>query len=102
LKEHRGHLAGAYLRLLRFLVHNESGFRYAWAEPTFPEPRMSGVSAAEAGPLVDALSSVSNLGAESVLIIGALKKADVDSGAWRPPTANGRARSRMGVRALRG
>lgn len=83
LKEHRGHLAGAYLRFLRFLVQNESGFRYAWAEPTFAEPRECGVSRAETGPLVDALSSVSNLGAETVVIAGALKKADVDSGAWR-------------------
>jgi hypothetical protein len=83
LKEHRGHLAGAYLRLLRFLVQHGSGLRYAWAEPTFAEPRVRGVSGAEAGPLVDVLSSVSNLGAETVVIVGALKKADVDSGAWR-------------------
>jgi hypothetical protein len=86
LKEHRGHLAGSYLRLLRFLVQSKSGLRYAWAEPNFSEPRVRAVSEAEAGPLVDALSSVSNLGAETVVFVGALKKADVDSGAWRLKT----------------
>jgi hypothetical protein len=82
-KSHRGHLAGAYLRLLRFLVHTRSGLRYSWAEPASTESRARGVSEAEARPLVDMLSSVSNLGAETVVIVGALKKADVDSGAWR-------------------
>ena len=89
VKEHPGHLTGAFLRLLRFLVQNKSGLRYAWAEPTFAEPRVSAISEAEAGPLVDALSSVSNLGAETVVIVGALKKADVDSGAWRLATDDG-------------
>jgi hypothetical protein len=89
LKERRGHLAGAYLRLLRFLVQNQSGFRYAWAEPEFAEPRMFAVSQMEAGPLVDALSSISNLGAETVVITGSLKKADVRNGAWRLATPDG-------------
>ena len=31
VKAHRGHLAGAYLRLLRFLVETKTGLRYAWA-----------------------------------------------------------------------
>lgn len=83
IKQRRGHLAGAYLRLLRFLVQNRSGLRYAWAEPAFAEPRSSGVTEAEAGPLVDALSSVSNLGSETVVLTGSLKKADVDNGTWR-------------------
>lgn len=86
VKEHRGHLAGAYLRLLRFLVQNRTGLRYSWAEPTFAKPNCRAVSEAEAGPLVNALSSVSNLGAESVNLVGALEKADVVSGTWRIAT----------------
>jgi len=67
-------------------VQTKSGLRYSWAEPTFTEPRARGVSEAEAGPLVDLLSGVSNLGAETVVLIGSLKKADVDNGTWRIAT----------------
>lgn len=83
VKAHRGHLAGAYLRLLRFLVETKTGLRYAWAEPAFAEPRGRGIAEREAGPLVEMLSSVSNLGAEPVELVGVLKKADVDQGSWR-------------------
>ncbi len=83
IKNHRGHLATAYLRLLRFLVESKSGLSYAWAEPDFANPHSRAVTEAEAGPLVELLSTVSNLGEETVTIVGALKKADVDSGAWR-------------------
>ena len=82
-KAHRGHLAGAYLRLLRFLVLQKTGLRYSWAEPTFTQPKKGNITEADAGPLVEALSGISNLGAEAVELIGALEKADVVSGTWR-------------------
>jgi hypothetical protein len=89
VKSHRGHLAGAYLRMLRFLVQARSGLRYSWAEPNFLEPRARAVTETEAGPLVDLLSGVSNLAAENVTLVGALERADVVSGAWRLATQEG-------------
>lgn len=89
VKEHRGHLAGAYLRLLRFLVGNQTGFRYSWAEPAFSTARNSAISEAETAPLVEVLSGVSNLGSESVTLSGALEKADVVNGTWRLATTDG-------------
>lgn len=89
LKEHRGHLAGAYLRLLRFLVGHQTGFRYSWAEPAFPQARNSAISEAETAPLVEVLSGVSNLGSESVTLSGGLEKADVVNGTWRLATPDG-------------
>ncbi len=86
IKEHRGHLATAYLRLLSFLVESKSGLNYSWAEPDFPKPKRGAVTQAEAGPLVELLSTVSNLGEETITIVGALKKADVDNGTWRIAT----------------
>jgi hypothetical protein len=83
VKLHRGHLAGAYLRLLRFLVETKTGLHYSWAEPAFAVSRWHGIAEREAGPLVEMLSSVSNLGSEPVELIGSLKKADVDQGSWR-------------------
>lgn len=89
VKAHRGHLAGAYLRLLRFLVQHKTGLRYSWAEPGFAKPTYRSVSGAEAGPLVDVLSGVSNLGGESVTLVGAFEKANRGTGAWGLLTADG-------------
>ncbi len=89
VKEHRGHLAGAYLRLLRFLVQHKTGLRYSWAEPGFAKPSNRAVTEAEAGPLVDVLSGVSNLGGESVTLVGAFEKANRGTGAWGLLTADG-------------
>jgi hypothetical protein len=89
VKANRGHLAGAYLRLLRFLVKHRMGLSYAWAEPTFAKPSSRSITEAELGPLVTALSGVSNLGAESVDLVGALEKADVVSGTWRIAATEG-------------
>lgn len=82
LKAHKGHLAGAYLRLLKFLVETRTGIRYSWAEPNFAVPRSGSVSESQAKPLVDALSGVSNLGAEHVTFTGKLQKGDTN-GTWR-------------------
>lgn len=89
LKANRGHLAGAYLRLLRFLNERQMGLRYSWAEPAFTRPQSRAVTESQAGFLVTALSGVSNLGSESVQLNGVLEKADKVSGAWRIATPDG-------------
>lgn len=88
LKEHKGHLAGAYLRLLKFLVETRTGLRYSWAEPGFPSVRAASVSEAQAKPLVEVLSGVSNLGSETVSMVGTLEKGDTQ-GTWRISTEEG-------------
>ncbi|CAN5698350.1 hypothetical protein BH11VER1_BH11VER1_38480 [soil metagenome] len=89
IKANRGHLAGAYLRLLRFLVQHQTGLRYSWAQPTLSKSNSGGVTAAQAGPLIEAFSGISNLTSESVELTGALERADVVSGGWRLQTAEG-------------
>jgi hypothetical protein len=85
-----GHLAGAYLRLLRFLIQNNTGLRYSWAEPTFSKPSNRSISEGEAVPLVLLLSGVSNLGSEPVNLVGALEEADVTKRTWRISTPDGK------------
>ena len=46
VKANSGHLAGAYLRLLRFLVKHQMGLRYAWAEPSFTKPNCRAITEA--------------------------------------------------------
>jgi hypothetical protein len=89
VKAHRGHLAGAYLRLLRFLVQHKAGLRYSWAEPGFTKPISHAVAEAEAGPLVDVLSGVSNLGGESLTLVGEFEKVNRGTGAWGLLTEDG-------------
>jgi hypothetical protein len=89
VRQRKGHLAGAYLRLLRFLALHRSGLRYAWAEPNFEQARQRSMAERDAQPLVDALSGVANLGSETVTLVGALDKADRKSGAWRLITSEG-------------
>lgn len=89
VKAHRGHLAGAYLRFLRFLVQHKTGLRYSWAEPGFTKPNYRAVAEAQAGPLVEVLSGVSNLGGESVTLVGAFEKANRGTGAWGLLTSEG-------------
>ena len=89
VKAHRGHLAGAYLRLLRFLVQHKTGLRYSWAEPSFSKPNYRAVAEAEAGPLVDVLSGVSNLGGESMTLVGEFEKVNRGTGSWGLLTAEG-------------
>lgn len=89
VKAHRGHLAGAYLRLLRFLVQHKTGLRYSWAQPSLIKSNSGGVTEAEAGLLIEAFSGISDLTSEAVELTGVLERADVVSGGWRLQTAEG-------------
>lgn len=87
--ENRGHLVGAYVMLLRFLVACRTGLRYSWAEPKSEHPSSRSVSYTEAGPLVDALLSVETLARETVTLEGVFERFNAGSGAWRLLTDEG-------------
>lgn len=89
VKRNRGHLAGSYLKLLRFLVESRTGLRYSWAEPRFDHPIARSVSETEAGCLVDVLSSVDKLAIESVILEGVFVRFNRNSGAWGLHTDEG-------------
>jgi hypothetical protein len=90
VRANRGHLAGAYLRLLRFLIQHNTGLRYSWAEPTFSKSSSRSISEGEAGPLVSLLSGFSNLASETVNLLGTLEEADVTKRTWRIATPDGK------------
>ncbi len=90
VRTHRGHFAGAFLRLLRFLVDHRSGMRYDWAQPGFSAPRSRSISQAQSLPIVELLSGVSNLGSESITLTGILEEADVTRRTWRMATDEGK------------
>ena len=90
VKEQRGHLAGTYLKLLRFLVERETGLRYSWAEPKSERPSNRAVSQSEAGLLIEALSSVTNLGSESITLEGTFERFNRGNGFWGLLTNEGK------------
>lgn len=89
IKADRGHIASAYLRLLRFLVASQTGIRYAWALPSAPKTYSGSVSISEAESLIEALSGVSDLGEESVELVGVLDEAYGSAGEWILVTEDG-------------
>ena len=90
VRANKGHLAGAYLRLLRFLIQHNTGIRYSWAEPNFSQSISRSISESEATPLVTLLSGVSNLGSESVTLLGTLEEVDTSRLTWRIATPDGK------------
>ena len=86
----RGHLPGSYLRLLRLLVEKNTGLHYSWAEPKSERARQNGVSHAQAGSLVEVLSTIRNLGSEPTTIEGQFDRFDRTSGNWALLTDDGR------------
>jgi hypothetical protein len=90
VRANSGHLAAAYLRLLRFLIQHKTGLRYSWAEPTSSKPSNRSISEGEAAPLVSLLSGVSDLGSESVKLEGTLEEVDVTRLTWRIATPDGK------------
>ena len=94
VKEQRGHLAGTYLKLLRFLVERETGLRYSWAEPKSERPSSRAVSQSEAGLLIEALSRVTNR-SESITLEGTFEKFDRGNGSWGLLTNEGKRRGKV-------
>jgi hypothetical protein len=82
LTRYRGHLAGAFKRLLEHIVSIESPFDYAWAEPHFTHSRTHSMTKGEAAPLIDFLSRRSNLTEEEVTITGRCTMANEKTGHW--------------------
>ena len=90
LQTHRGHLAGAYINLLRFLAEHKTGLRYGWADPAFSEVGHGGVSEVVARQLTESLSVITNLSTETVTLVGAFSRVDVQTGDWGLLTEEGR------------
>ena len=95
VKENRGPLAGAYLKLLHFLAQSGTSLRYSWAEPAFDRPITRSVSQGDAGRLVEVLSTMDELASKKVTVEGTLERFNRDSGAWGLLTEEGRRTGRI-------
>ena len=82
LRQHQGHLAGSYIRLMRFLAEHRTGLRYGWAYPGLNLVRSGGVSNAVAVQLVESLSEATTLGTEEVTFLGTFDRFNLGPGDW--------------------
>ena len=96
VKDNRGHLAGSYLKLLRFLAENHTGLRYSWAAPNLEKPTTRAVLARETRPLIEALSSVEKLAREVIVLEGSFDKFNRSTGLWGLLTGEGSYAGKIG------
>ena len=89
LQEHKGHLAGSYIRLMNFLSSNSTGMSYSWADPMSTKSQHGGVSESVARQLVELLSGVSSLSSESVTLMGEFERVNRSAGDWALLTDDG-------------
>lgn len=81
-RRNKGHLAGAYLKLLRFLSEQQTGLTYSWAEPRSSASSRRSISEAQARALSGALAEVSNLEVQEVQLTGEFMKVNRKTGEW--------------------
>ena len=82
LMEHKGHLAGAYVKLLGILADKDTGFNYSWADPLLPGSQYHGVSAPVAKSLYEKFSESVELRTEEVSLEGEFVQMDLEPGKW--------------------
>ena len=82
LEEHKGHLAGSYIRLMRLLANSGTGLQYRWATADSIDSRNAGVTRVQAIRLADALEIAVELSTEDVTVTGRLEQASDRLGTW--------------------
>ena len=95
-RHYRGHLAGAYLKLLQFLTSRQTCLQYSWASPRSQAVSRHAISHVEAESLVGALSRVKDIDRENVQLEGIFQSFNRNTGAWGLLTTEGLHRGKIG------
>lgn len=83
LEGYKGHFVTNLIKLLRVASENKTYLKLSWAKPSFNRVRSISVEHRHIPPLLALLTSKEEMLVETIVLVGLLKKADVDSGAWR-------------------
>ena len=94
LEPYKGHMAGAYIKLLRFLDEHQTGISYTWAAPRSQRLSHHNVPLHQISDLASTLTAATDLESEQVIVEGVLEMADGPNKRWRMRTAEG---TRTGV-----
>jgi len=82
MRENKGHLATAYLRLLQLIIDNNSPITYKWIIPEAKEPIQFSISKKSATDLYELFNTVEELGVEIIELIGKFTKIDTSRNSW--------------------
>ena len=82
LKDHQGHLAGSYIKLIKFLAEHNTGLWYSWADGMSDNSKHGGVSESVAKQLTELLAGATNLSTESVTLFGEFERVNRSAGDW--------------------
>ncbi len=83
LEGYKGHFVTNLIKLLRVASESKTYLKLSWAKPSFNHVRSITVEYRHIPPLLALLTSKEEMLVETIVLVGLLKKADVDSGAWR-------------------
>jgi hypothetical protein len=76
------HFASAYKDLVKFISDTDTSFEYKWATPDRKTNRGE-ITVSQAMPLYTAISERTDIGVETVKLIGKLTKVDEKTRSWR-------------------
>ncbi len=96
LRNNKGHFAGSYLKLLRFLAEKQTGLRYSWAAPYSETPIKQAVLERQTRPLIEVLTGVERLEAEEITLEGEFEKFNRATGSWGLMTQDGSVSGKIG------
>ena len=82
MKNNKGHLVGAYIRLLDFLIKSDTAFAYKWSSPSADKAHGRTITAKQAIPLFDTFTKAAQLGIENVELHGFLRRASSKNNTW--------------------
>ncbi len=82
LKENRGHFFSNYLKLLEFIISNNSPISYSWINPQSKKIVSHSIQRSRAIPLYDKLQTIREYEIENVNLEGKIIKINIKSGYW--------------------
>lgn len=82
LKQNRGHLANYYIRLLEFIIENNSPISYSWTTPYLRKVKTSSMHKRQALPIYEKALAIKELGIEIFEFVGEFTKVDIEKYLW--------------------
>ncbi len=82
IQDNRGHIIGAYAKVLQLISSLRAPFEYRWAEPAMPKASVKRIVPLEAKAIYEMLETREDLGTESRRFSGRFTKVDTNRNTW--------------------
>jgi hypothetical protein len=82
LKQNRGHVVSYYIRLLEFIIENNSPISYSWTTPYLRKVKTASIHKRQALPIYEKALTMKELGIEIIEFVGEFTKVDIEKNSW--------------------